>query len=175
MANLRERLKEKLLPLVKEENLELVELEFSPSGSKSLLRMYVDKPASRCPNYWARPSRIRRRVTIDECAKLSRKVSDFLDMEDLIPHRYNLEVSSPGLDRPLIKKEDFVRRVGEKVRVFLNEPVDGKMELVGEIKNFCEGTLYLSTPSEETESVGGKEGEEKAVPISNVLKAKIIY
>jgi ribosome maturation factor RimP len=160
MADLRERLKEKLLPLVKEENLELVDLEFSPSGSKSLLRIYVDKPG---------------RVTIGECANLSRKVSDFLDMENLIPHRYNLEVSSPGLDRALIKREDFMRRVGEKVRVFLNEPVDGKMELVGEIKNFCEGTLYLSTPSEETESVGSKEEEEKAVPIGNVLKAKIIY
>ena len=157
MANLTERLKEKLLPLVKEENLELVNLEFSPSGSKSLLRMYVDRPEG---------------VTIGECANLSRKVSDFLDMEDLIPHRYNLEVSSPGLDKPLIKREDFVRRVGEKVRVFLKEPVDGKMELVGEIKNFCEGTLYLSTPSKGAKSVGN---EEKVVPFSKVLKAKIIF
>ena len=164
MANLTERLKEKLLPLVKEENLELVDLEFLPSGPKSLLRIYVDEPVSRCG--------IRGGVTIDECVSLSRKVSDFLDMEDLIPHRYNLEVSSPGLDRPLIKREDFVRRVGEKVRVFLNEPVDGKMELVGEIKNFCEETLYLSTPSEGAKSVGN---EEKAVPFSKVLKAKIIF
>jgi len=164
MTNLAETLKEKLLPIVEEQNLELVDLEFSPSGSRSLLRIYVDKPASRC--------RIRRRVTIDECANLSRKVSDFLDMEDLIPHRYNLEVSSPGLDRPLIKREDFVRKIGEKVRVFLNEPIDGKMELVGEIKKFCEETLYLSTQSEGAEP---SVNEEKAVPFKNVLKAKIIY
>ena len=145
------------MPLVKEENLELVNLEFSPSGSKSLLRMYVDRPEG---------------VTIGECANLSRKVSDFLDMEDLIPHRYNLEVSSPGLDRPLLKREDFVRRVGEKVRVFLKEPVDGRLELIGEIKKFQDETLYLSTKSEGAESVGN---EEKAVPFSNVIKAKIIF
>lgn len=157
-------MKEKLLPLVREENLELVDLEFSPSGPKSLLRIYVDKPVSRCG--------IRGGVTVDECVSLSRKVSDFLDMEDLIPYRYNLEISSPGLDRPLIKREDFVRRVGEKVRVFLKEPVDGKMELVGEIKNFCEETLYLSIQSEGAEPVVI---EEKTVPFSNVLKAKIIY
>lgn len=157
MINLKETLKEKVRPLVKEENLELVDLEFSPSGSRSLLRIYVDKAGG---------------VTIDECANLSRKVSDFLDMEDLIPHRYNLEVSSPGLDRPLVKREDFIRKVGEKVRVFLKEPVDGKLDLVGEIKNLQEETLYLYTQSEGAKPVVI---EEKAIPFGNVLKAKIIY
>jgi ribosome maturation factor RimP len=166
MTNLKEELKEKLLPLVKEENLELVDLEFSPSRFRALLRIYVDKPASEC--------KVRRGVTIDECANLSRKISDFLDMEDLIPYRYNLEVSSPGLERPLIKKEDFVRRVGEKVRVFLDEPIDGKMEMVGEIKKFQEETLYLSTKPEGANRVEG-EDEEKAVPFSKVTKAKIIF
>jgi ribosome maturation factor RimP len=157
MANLTEKLKEKLLPLIEEENLELVDLEFSPGGPKSLLRIYVDKPAG---------------VTIDNCANLSRKVSDFLDMEDLVPYRYNLEVSSPGLDRPLIKKEDFVRKIGEKIRVFLKEPVEGKLELVGEIENFHEETLYLST---KPEGVEPGENEEKAVPFNKILKAKIIF
>jgi ribosome maturation factor RimP len=157
MADLTERLKEELLPLVKEENLELVDLEFFPGGPKSLLRIYVDKPGG---------------VTIDDCAKLSRKVSDFLDMEDLIPHRYNLEVSSPGLDRPLIKREDFIRRMGEKIRVFLKEPVGGKLEWVGEIKNIQEETLCLSTNFEGTVPCGA---EEKVIPFSKVLKAKIIF
>jgi ribosome maturation factor RimP len=164
MANLAGELKEKLLPLVKEENLELVDLEFSPRGSKSLLRIYVDKPASGCG--------VRTGVTIEDCANLSRKVSDFLDMEDLIPYRYNLEVSSPGLDRPLIKREDFVRRVGEKVRVFLKEPIDGEMELVGKINNLQDETLYLFTMPE-----GGPpcESQEKAIPFGKVQKAKIIF
>jgi ribosome maturation factor RimP len=157
MANLKEELKEKLLLLVKEENMELVDLEFSPGGPRSLLRIYVDKPGG---------------VTIDNCANLSRRVSDFLDIEDLIPYRYNLEVSSPGLDRPLIKKEDFIRKTGEKIRIFLKEPVEGKLELVGEIKNFQEETLYLSTKPEGAEPC---ENEEKAVPFNKVLKAKIIF
>lgn len=157
MVNLAEKLKEKLLPLIEEENLELVDLEFSPGGPKSLLRIYVDKPAG---------------VTIDNCANLSRKVSDFLDMEDLVPYRYNLEVSSPGLDRPLIKKEDFIRKIGEKIKVFLKEPVEGKLELVGEINNFHEETLYLST---KPEGVEPGQNEEKAVPFNKVLKAKIIF
>jgi ribosome maturation factor RimP len=157
MTNLRDTLEKRLLPLIKDENLELVDFEFLPSGPRSLLRIYVDKPEG---------------VTIDECAKLSRKVSDFLDMENLIPHRYSLEVSSPGLDRPLVKKEDFIRKVGEKVRVFLKEPVDGKLALIGEIKRLQEETLYLST---ESEGAGPSANEEKAVPFNNVLKAKIIY
>ena len=157
MANLSEALKERLLPLIEEEDLELVDIEFSPSGSKSLLRIYVDKPEG---------------VSIGECANLSRKVSDFLDMEDLIPSRYSLEVSSPGVDRPLAKREDFIRKVGEKVRVFLREPVDGKLDLVGEIKRFQGETLCLSAESEAAEP---SVNEEKAVPFKNVLKAKIIY
>ena len=157
MANLTEKLKEKLLPLIEEENLELVALGFSPGGPRSLLRIYVDRPAG---------------VTIDNCAKLSRKIADFLDMEDLIPYRYNLEVSSPGLDRPLIKKEDFIRKIGEKIKVFLKEPVDGKLELVGEIKKIQEETLYLSTRPEGFEP---DQDEETALPLSKVLKAKIIF
>jgi len=157
MANLSEQLKERLLPLVKEENLELVDLEFFPGGPRFLLRIYVDKPGG---------------VTIDDCANLSRKVADFLDMEDLIPHRYNLEVSSPGLERPLITREDFIRKIGEKIRLFLKEPVEGKLELVGEIKNLQEETLYLSTKSEGAEP---HEDEVKATPFHRVLKAKIIF
>jgi ribosome maturation factor RimP len=157
MVDLRERLKEKLLHVAKELNLDLVDVEYSPGGSRSLLRIYVDKPGG---------------VTIDECASLSRKVSDFLDGEDLIPHRYNLEVSSPGLDRPLVRKEDFIRKVGEKVRVFLSEPIDGKLDLVGKIKRFHEETLYLSAQSEGSEVSAN---EEKAVPFSCILKAKIIW
>lgn len=157
MENLAKELKEKLLPLVKEENLELVDLEFFSGGPRAILRIYVDKPGG---------------VTIDDCADLSRRVSDFLDMEDLIPYRYSLEISSPGLDRPLTNREDFIRRKGEKVRVFLKEPIEGKWELVGEIKNLQEETLYLSTKPEGDEP---GETEEKALPFNKVMRAKIIF
>ena len=157
MENLAKELKEKLLPLVKEENLELVDLEFFSGGPRFILRIYVDKPGG---------------VTIDDCADLSHKMSDFLDMEDLIPHRYSLEVSSLGLDRPLINGEDFIRRKGEKVRVFLKEPIEGKWELVGEIKNLHEEMLYLCTQPEEVKYC---ETTEKTIPLNKVLRAKIIF
>jgi ribosome maturation factor RimP len=156
MVNLAKELKEKLSPLVKEENLELVNLEFFSGGPRSILRIYVDKPGG---------------VTIDDCADLSRKISDFLDMEDLIPNKYSLEVSSPGLDRPLVNRDDFIRRKGEKVRVFLKEPIEGKWELVGEIKNLQEETLYLCPQPEEVKHC---ENIEKAIPLNKVLRAKII-
>lgn len=157
MENLAKELKEKLLPLVKEENLELVDLEFFSGGPRCILRIYVDKPEG---------------VTIEDCTNLSRRVSDFLDMEDLIPHRYSLEVSSLGLDRPLVNREDFIRRKGEKVRVFLKEPIEGKWELVGKINNLQEETLYLSTQPEEVKHC---ETIEKAIPLNKVSRAKIIF
>ncbi len=148
-------LKEKVEPLVAEEGLELVELMFSAAGPASILRIFVDKSGG---------------VTLDECASLSRKLGDYLDMENLISSRYTLEVSSPGLDRPLITNSDFRRKVGEKVRILLKEQIDGKTEMVGRIKNLEERTLIL------LESSSGKpELEELVIPLDKVAKAKIIF
>jgi len=119
MGSLPDLLKQKVGPLVQEEGLEVVELQFSQAGPASVVRVFVDKVGG---------------VTLDQCAFISRKLGDFLDTEDLIPGRYTLEVSSPGLDRPLTKGADFRRKIGERVRIFLKATEDGKMELVGEIK-----------------------------------------
>jgi ribosome maturation factor RimP len=152
-----EMLKEKIKPVVEGESSELVDLEFSGGGSTSVLRVYVDRSAG---------------ITVDQCADLSRKISDLLDMEDLIPGRYRLEVSSPGLDRPLISSADFRRKIGEKVRVFLNGSLDGKTELVGEIKELKGENLILRLESTEpTRMTGG----EKAVPLRMVAKARILF
>jgi ribosome maturation factor RimP len=148
-------LKEKIGPLVEEEGLEIVEFEFSGTGSSSVLRIFVDKSGG---------------VNIEQCASLSRKLGDFLDTEDLIPGRYTLEISSPGLDRPLASSEDFRRKVGEKVRVFLKEKLDGKTELEGRIKDIQKQNLLL------IESYGGKkQEEERMIPLEKVAKAKIIF
>ncbi len=80
MGSITESLREKIKPLVEEEDLELVDLDFYEGGSSSVLRIYVDRTGG---------------VTIDQCANLNRKIGDYLDTEDLIPHRYLLEVSSP--------------------------------------------------------------------------------
>jgi ribosome maturation factor RimP len=157
MSSIAENLKEKIEPLIEEDGLELVDLKFFEGGPASVLRIYVDRSGG---------------VTVDQCAHLSRKISDFLDMEDLIPVRYRLEVSSPGLDRPLVSGADFKRKIGERVKVFLKEEVDGKMELVGKIKNLEEENLLLLIESPASEL---NEGAEEIIPLKNVAKAKIMF
>jgi ribosome maturation factor RimP len=152
-----ETLREKIKPVVEGENSELVDLEFSGGGSASVLRVYVDRSAG---------------ITVDQCADLSRKIGDMLDTEDLIPGRYRLEVSSPGLDRPLISAADFKRKTGERVRVFLKESLDGKTELVGEIKELKEENLILRLESTEPTK---KTDEDKTVPLKMVAKARILF
>lgn len=147
----------RLRPLVEEEDLELVELEFFEAGPASILRMYVDRAGG---------------VTVDQCATLSRKISDFLDMEDLIVGRYTLQVSSPGLDRPLVCGADFRRKMGEKVKVFLKEEVRGKKELVGKIKNFESQNLHLRI---ESPGSGPDEEQEEIIPLVKVAKAQIVF
>jgi ribosome maturation factor RimP len=150
-------LKEKIQPLVEEDGLEIVDLEFFEGGPASILRIYVDKAGG---------------VTVAQCANLSRRIGDFLDIEDLIPHRYMLEVSSPGLDRPLVYGADFKRKIGEKVKVFLKEEVGGKMELVGKIKNLEGENLRLLVQSPAS---GVHEGAEEIIPLKKVAKAKIMF
>ena len=150
-------MRDKIKPVVEEENLELVDLEFSGVGPTSVLRVYVDRSAG---------------VTVDQCAHLSRKISDLLDMDDLIPGRYRLEVSSPGLDRPLVSGADFKRKIGKKVKVFLKESVDGKTELVGEIKNLKGENVVLQLGSIESKQ---NQGEEKIIPLKMVAKAQILF
>jgi ribosome maturation factor RimP len=157
MGSKKETLENLIRPLVEEKNLELVELEFSEAGPASILRVYVDKAGG---------------VTVDQCADLSRKIGDFLDTEDLIPGRYTLQVSSPGLDRPLISGADFKRKIGERVKVLLKEREEGRRELVGKIKDLERDSLYLvvDTPVPKTE-----EGREEIIPLVKVVKAQILF
>ncbi len=148
-------LRDKIKPLVEEENLELVDLEFSKGGPASLLRVCVDKTAG---------------VTVDQCADLSRRIGDLLDIEDLIPGRYRLEVSSPGLDRPLVSAADFKRKIGEKVKVFFKEQVDGKMEMVGKIKGFDGENILLELTKSKPE-----EEKEEIIPLGKVARAQIMF
>jgi ribosome maturation factor RimP len=155
MSSLPDMLREKVQPLVEEEGLEMVELQFSASGAASILRVFVDRAGG---------------VTLGQCASISRKLGDFLDTEDLIPTRYTLEVSSPGLDRPLTTAADFKRKIGEKVRIVLTESTDGKTEMVGKIENVQEKNLVFLEWSDEA----GSQGQARVIPLDRVARAKII-
>ncbi len=103
-------------PVLDDMGLELVEVQFRRESAGWLLRLFIDREGG---------------VNVDDCASISRQISAYLEVEDLIEHAYNLEVSSPGLERPLKKKEDFVRFVGRKARIKLKEPIDGQRVFFG--------------------------------------------
>lgn len=148
MEELKEVLKQKLLPLIEEENLELVELEFTGKPPRSVLRVFVDKIGG---------------VDVEECAYLSQKLSDFLDTEDLIEKSYTLEVSSPGLDRPLLSLDDFRRKTGEKVRLYLKTSSGKFAEIKGEITGVSEGEVRVKI-----------EDKVEIIPLEKIEKGKII-
>jgi ribosome maturation factor RimP len=105
-------------PIVQESSLELVEVEFRPSGKRWLLRVYIDREGG---------------VTIADCERISRELSRTLDVEDLIDHPYALEVSSPGLTRVLKKKADFERFMGRSCKIVTMDAIEGKNDFRGEI------------------------------------------
>lgn len=123
-----------LLPAM---GLELVEVQFRHEGHGWVLRIFID-----CEDG----------ITVDHCADVSREVSDYLDVEDLIDHQYSLEVSSPGLERPLRSLADFERFAGRLARVKLRESIDGQKVFVGVIGKVEQETVELEL--EEGGSIG---------------------
>jgi len=103
-------------PLLRGMGLELVEVQYRREGYGWVLRLFIDREQG---------------VSLDDCAAVSRAISTWLDVEDLIEHAYHLEVSSPGLERPLKKIEDFQRFAGKKAKVKLKEPRDGQKVFIG--------------------------------------------
>ena len=116
---------ETLLPSL---NLELVEIQYRQEGEGWILRLFLDGPDG---------------IGIDQCSKVSRELSFFLDVEDLIPHAFNLEVSSPGLERQLRDMADFKRFVGKKARVKLRHPIAGQKVFIGLIGESDEHSFEL--------------------------------
>jgi ribosome maturation factor RimP len=105
-------------PILRESALDLVDVEFRPSGRRWLLRIYMEKAGG---------------VSIGDCEQVSRELSRVLDVEDIIDHPYVLEVSSPGLTRALKKRVDFERSKGKSCRIITASAIDGMNEFRGEI------------------------------------------
>lgn len=122
------RTEELLLPVVQEQEFELVDVEYVKEGSNWYLRAYIDKPGG---------------ITIDDCELISRALSEKLDEKDFIDDAYILEVSSPGLTRPLKKDKDFDRNIGKDVEIRTYKMVDRKKEFVGELKAYDKQTITI--------------------------------
>lgn len=133
MQDLRSRLREMLAPGVRALGFELVDVELVGPPRHPTVRVYIDSP---------------RGVSVDDCAEVSHQLSAILDVEDPIPGSYTLEVSSPGLDRPLLTPEDFRRFRGEVVRLRTLAPVDGRRNFKGVIVEVAADHVVLEADSE---------------------------
>ena len=117
-----------ITPLIKENNFELVDVEYVKEGSTSYLRIYIDKEDG---------------ITVEDCTLLSRAFNLILDTNDYIDDTYIFEVSSPGLMRPLKKDKDFQRNLGKQVEIKLFKSLDKQKEFEGELKSFDKDNIIV--------------------------------
>lgn len=144
-----------LHPILTEHSLELVELEYKPAGRNSTLRVFIDKSGG---------------VSLDDCEAVSRELSVQLDVEDCISGRYTLEVSSPGLDRPLKKLADFIRF---KDRLVVVKTYELTADSKGNLRKTFRGTL--AGVEDEIITIHLKEGQTARIPWKNIEKARLEF
>jgi len=135
-------------PVIGAMGFELVGVECTGIGHGGMLRVYVDKEGG---------------ITADDCQQVSYQLSGLLDVEDPIQGSYTLEVSSPGLDRPLFQAEDFQRFAGEQVRIQLDVPLEGRRKYVGLLHGMREDDVVVEV-----------DGNELQVPLSRITRARLV-
>ncbi|MDF1677864.1 MAG: ribosome maturation factor RimP [Legionellaceae bacterium] len=134
-------------PSIEDMGIEFWGIEYQRQGHSGTLRIYIDKPEG---------------VVLDDCERVSRQVSALLDVNDPIQGQYQLEISSPGMPRPLFYPEQYARYLGDEVQIRLNVPMDGRRNIVGIIKAVQDDTLILI------------EGDvEQTFLFSNIIKAHL--
>jgi ribosome maturation factor RimP len=144
----RERIREKAEAIAASEGVELVDLHYRREGPGWVLRLFIDKPGG---------------VTHTDCQEISQQLGAQVEVEDLVPHRYTLEVSSPGLDRPLLKEADYTRFAGRSVRITTDRPVEGRRRFRGRLEGLTDGQVSLTTD----------EGERFELPLERVASARL--
>ncbi len=143
------QLHELIEPAVMGLGYELLGLELMPGrGGGSLLRVYIDSPEG---------------ITLDDCEQVSHQISGVLDVEDPIAGSYTLEVSSPGLDRPLFTPKHFQQHAGRRVRIRMQAPLEGRRRFKGELRGYRDGRVVVM-----------EEGEERSVPYEMIHTARLV-
>ncbi len=138
-----------ITPTVEALGLILWGIEHGKQGKYSLLRIYIDSEEG---------------ITIDDCERVSRQVSAILDVEDPITGEYTLEVSSPGVDRPLFTEQQFAAYLGEMVSVRTRGPIEGRRKFKGTIVEVSDGTVVLEI-----------DGESYQLPHTEIEKASLVF
>ena len=131
-----DRIYEMALPLAQNEGLGIYEVEYKKEGADYVLRVILDTVAESETEY----------VSIDACERVSRQLSDMLDESDPIKDAYMLEVTSPGLDRPLKRDEDFVRFAGRDIDIGLYKAVNGSKIICGKLVGLSDGVITAELP-----------------------------
>jgi len=144
------RIQEIIERVTAREGLELVHAEMA-GGRQAILRIYIDKPGG---------------VTLDDCATVSDQVGVILDVEDLIPHQYTLEVASPGLDRGLYKPSDYERFAGHSAHIKLSEPLAGQ-------RNFHGTLIGLDREGEMAALLEDETGQRHRLPLAKITRANV--
>ncbi len=142
-----ESIEELAIPILNEQRLELVDVEYKKEGKNWFLRIFIDKEGG---------------VTVDDCSSVSRQIADLIEVEEIVPSAYTLEVSSPGLDRPLKKEKDFLRFKGKRAQVTTFTPIDHQKNLKGTIQDFQKGVLFLKLNDRVVE-----------IPMNQIAKARL--
>ncbi len=166
-----ERVREIAERVAASSGLEIVEVEFLGGGKARMLRVFLDKPAAGADPLAG--------VTHEDCANFSREFGTILDVEDVMPGSYTLEVSSPGLDRKLTKAADFTRFTGSRVKLTTRQPVgaSNNRHFEGRLESFNDGrlTLDLSVASHKSrKKMGAAAGEKIEIELANVEKANLV-
>ena len=148
LASLEQRLTEMFTPSVEDLGYELVGIEYIRAGQHSTLRVYIDQESG---------------ILVDDCAAVSRQISALMDVEDPITNEYTLEVSSPGLERPLFNAQQYVAFIGEEVKVQLRMPIQNRRKWKGIIDS-VEGEIICVNV----------DGTLERFALSNIQKANIV-
>ena len=147
-AEISERVRILAEPILAEQQLELVDVEFRREAHGWVLRLYLDKAGG---------------VMLDDCQRVSEEVGDHLDVEDLIDHPYHLEVSSPGLDRPLARPEHFLRFAGRAAKITTREDVEGRHNFRGRLAGLQGEAVLLDL----------QDGQRATIPLELILRARL--
>ena len=149
MVPIDQKITELVEPVLEDMGFELVNVEYLSKHGKWVLILYIDKEGG---------------VSIDDCARVSGEMGDLIEVKDIIDHEYVLEVSSPGLDRPLKKEKDFIHSLEKKIKVRMLSPIGGRRNFTGVLKHFEGGNIYIEL-----------DGGPVILPWAGVEKANLVY
>jgi len=143
-----EKIESVVMPILRSLGLELFEIQFSGSMTGGHLKIFIDKAAG---------------VTVDDCAKVSRFLNPALDIDEDMPRNYTLEVSSPGIDRPLRTEADFRRHIGKKIKIVTYNKIEDRNRFIGRLIDFKEHRAFLVLDG----------GAERAIPFDQIESARL--